>query len=79
LKEKLKYKGLFFPPDPGARATIGGMIANNAGGIATGEHGAGIGKRKYMAAELGASLKWMQRLKSLVDTNGILNPGKISP
>ncbi len=49
------------------------------GGTATGEHGVGIGKRKYMATEHGASLQWMQRLKSLFDPNGILNPGKIFP
>ena len=49
------------------------------GGTITGEHGVGIGKRKYMAAEHGSSLPWMQRLKSLFDPNGILNPGKIFP
>jgi D-lactate dehydrogenase (cytochrome) len=53
--------------------------ALDLGGTATGEHGVGIGKRKYMAAEHGSSLQWMQRLKSLFDPNGILNPGKIFP
>ena len=49
------------------------------GGTATGEHGIGLGKRKYMVAEHGASLKWMQQIKSVFDPNGILNPGKIFP
>ena len=53
--------------------------ALDLGGTATGEHGVGIGKRKYMATEHGSSLQWMQRLKSLFDPNGILNPGKIFP
>ena len=53
--------------------------ALDLGGTATGEHGVGIGKRKYMASEHGSSLQWMQRLKSLFDPNGILNPGKIFP
>ena len=49
------------------------------GGTATGEHGVGIGKRKFMEAEHGKSLKWMKKIKSLFDPNGILNPGKIFP
>jgi D-lactate dehydrogenase (cytochrome) len=49
------------------------------GGTATGEHGVGLGKRKYMPAEHGISLEWMKRVKTLFDPNGILNPGKIFP
>jgi D-lactate dehydrogenase (cytochrome) len=48
-------------------------------GTATGEHGVGLGKRKYMPAEHGGSLEWMKRVKALFDPNGILNPGKIFP
>ena len=47
------------------------------GGTATGEHGVGIGKRKFMEAEHGLSLEWMKKIKNLFDPNGILNPGKI--
>jgi len=49
------------------------------GGTATGEHGTGIGKRKFMEAEHGAGLLWMKKIKGLLDPNGILNPGKIFP
>jgi D-lactate dehydrogenase (cytochrome) len=49
------------------------------GGTATGEHGIGLEKRKYMNAEHGSSLVWMKKVKRLFDPNGILNPGKIFP
>ncbi len=51
--------------------------ALDLGGTATGEHGVGLGKKKYMAAEHGKSLDWMKHIKTLFDPNGILNPGKI--
>jgi D-lactate dehydrogenase (cytochrome) len=39
LNKSLSRYGLFFPPDPGAAATIGGMIGNNASGIKTVKYG----------------------------------------
>jgi len=51
--------------------------AISVGGTATGEHGIGIGKRKFMALEHGASLEVMKQIKRLLDPNDILNPGKI--
>jgi D-lactate dehydrogenase (cytochrome) len=55
------------------------MKAIALGGTATGEHGVGLGKRKYMPVQHGESLEWMKRIKQLFDPNGILNPGKIFP
>ncbi|MFN8531154.1 MAG: FAD-binding oxidoreductase [Anaerolineae bacterium] len=40
LNAALARHGLFFPPDPGANATVGGMLANNAAGIRTVKYGA---------------------------------------
>jgi D-lactate dehydrogenase (cytochrome) len=53
--------------------------AINVGGTATGEHGTGIGKRKFMKSEHGETLTWMKHIKDLFDPKGILNPGKIFP
>ena len=48
------------------------------GGTATGEHGVGIGKQKYMIMEHGESgLNLMRQLKATLDPKGILNPGKV--
>jgi len=40
MNQQLTRYGLFFAPDPGANASMGGMIANNAAGIRTVKYGA---------------------------------------
>ncbi len=40
MNKSLARHGLFFPPDPGANASIGGMVANNAAGTRTVKYGA---------------------------------------
>lgn len=47
------------------------------GGTCTGEHGVGIGKRKFMELEHGESYQLMKEIKHLIDPKGLMNPGKI--
>lgn len=47
-------------------------------GTCSGEHGVGIGKRKYLITELGSqAVDLMRHIKFLLDPRGILNPDKI--
>lgn len=51
--------------------------AVQVGGTCTGEHGVGIGKRKFMQLEHGESYHLMRRIKEMIDPKGLMNPGKI--
>jgi len=51
--------------------------AVDIGGTCTGEHGIGIGKRKFMQLEHGDSYHLMHDIKELIDPKGLMNPGKI--
>ena len=51
--------------------------ALSLGGSCSGEHGMGLGNRRYAAREHGPALAFMQGVKALFDPRGILNPGKI--
>ena len=49
------------------------------GGTCSGEHGVGVGKLKYLAAEHGAALDVMRSIKRAIDPDNLMNPGKLIP
>jgi len=51
--------------------------AISMGGTCTGEHGVGLGKKKYLSREHGEGLDVMREIKNALDPLGILNPGKM--
>ena len=56
-----------------------GEMALRLGGTVSGEHGVGIGKQGFMPAEHGAAVGIMRAIKSALDPQGLLNPGKLLP
>jgi len=48
------------------------------GGTITGEHGTGLSKKQFLEAVAGSpGLEMMKKIKSVMDENNIMNPGKI--
>ena len=47
------------------------------GGTCSGEHGVGIGKKKFMEAEHGAAWDVMGTIKAALDPDNLMNPGKL--
>ncbi|MBM7324672.1 FAD-binding protein [Agrobacterium sp. S2] len=47
------------------------------GGTVSGEHGIGLGKRRYLEQEHGSSLAVMRSIKHALDPDNLMNPGKI--
>lgn len=68
------------PPEEAHRAQVYSerlvAYALALGGTASGEHGIGMIKRKFLAEEHGAALAWMRQIKALFDPENLLNPGK---
>lgn len=64
-----------------AKAAAERMVerALRLGGTITGEHGIGVGKLGYMAREHGPAWPLMGAIKSALDPDNILNPGKLVP
>lgn len=47
-------------------------------GTCTGEHGVGIGKKEYLAEELGeGTVELMRKIKRAIDPDNLFNPGKV--
>ncbi len=65
LNRQAGKHGLFFPPDPGADATIGGMIANNASGVQT--------------VKYGATKDYVMRLTVVLPRGGVIHTGCKAP
>ena len=68
------------PTEKMAAKELSAKMAERAlrfGGTVTGEHGVGIGKLDFMAAEHGDAWDVMKIIKQAIDPQAIMNPGKM--
>lgn len=71
------------PDDPDEVSRLDRMVdgihrlAIELEGTTTGEHGVGLVRSAYSAAEHGSALNRMRAIKAALDPRGIMNPGKI--
>lgn len=54
------------------------IVIRNSLESGTGEHGVGLGKRKYLYEELGVgTVDLMKAIKKTIDPHNLFNPGKV--
>lgn len=78
---------ILFDPDDPAEASEAMRISEDLAaraiameGTCTGEHGVGLGKRKFMVEELGdPAVAMMRAIKQAIDPHNLMNPGKMLP
>ncbi|KAK2467017.1 hypothetical protein APHAL10511_001275 [Amanita phalloides] len=82
-KEDLVKSVLFKPEELKATSDAVHRLIERAislDGTCTGEHGIGIGKKGYLATELGeGTVELMWQVKKAIDPLNIMNPGKLYP
>ncbi len=80
------HLGILFDPDDPEETERAEALAFRTsrraiayGGTCSGEHGIGLHKIAHMQVEHGEGVGLMQAIKSALDPNGIMNPGKVYP